>query len=157
MPKRGLIMRMLVLLSLSMTVTATAQNRYTLTNKSNSNLTVSNVLLDLYLNGLMISSDGNGYGAGPLRFPISFNSQKGDTLMFVVRSPDGQCMRLDPIYLSCGDFTKAVIANPGFVFAPGVPGCNIPAGNQGAVQVWHFVIPATLACTNPPVTWTPSN
>jgi hypothetical protein len=141
-----------------MTASALAQNEYTLSSKQNSNLSLVGNAMDLYLNGLMISNDGNGAGAGPLRAPISFNAQPGDTLMFVVRNGNGQCSSLAPIYLSCGDFTKAIVANPGFALGtPGALACNRPAGNKGAVQIWHFTIPATLSCTAPPHPVAPSS
>jgi hypothetical protein len=134
--------------------TASAQNRYILSNKANTNFNVDDAL-DVYLNGIMISSDGS-LGAG-IRTPINFNAKTGDTLMFVVRNGGGTCTKLDPIYISCGDFSKAVLANPGFSIGdPKAYSCGLPSGNQGASQIWHFVIP-TIACTAPPAAMGPSN
>jgi hypothetical protein len=76
-------------------------------------------------------------------------SKDGDFQQFLQNTTDAA--PLDPLYSGCGDFTKAVIANPGFSLGtPGALGCNRPGGNQESSQIWHFVIPPTQGCTAPP-------
>lgn len=88
--------------------------------------------LDVYLNGNMIYSTGNGYSGG--HYSFSFMASQGDTLRFVVRDTWGSCASLSRLYIS--RYPQSAVITDGFNL-----GCGRPGGDQGVVFDQSATIP----------------
>jgi hypothetical protein len=91
--------------------------RYTISGANGGNFVVDDGL-DVYLNNMLIHSDG-GASSGS-RAPFSFTAKLGDTLRFVVNDTFGGCSSLTPLYIANGG--HRVLIDGGFdLGCPGTP------------------------------------
>ncbi len=91
--------------------------------------------LDVYLNGVLISSDNTPPGTPTTRPPIALTADVGDTLRFVVRDTYGVCAQLTTLFLTDAA-GRSTVADPGFHV-----GCGRPNVDLGVVHDYSFVIP----------------
>jgi hypothetical protein len=92
--------------------------------------------LDVYRNGTLIYTTGNGFGT--THPPLSILASIGDQLRFVTRDTYGGSSGLAELYLTCTASGSSVVADPGFILDP---------SDGGVTQDLTFTVPTMNGCT----------
>jgi hypothetical protein len=91
--------------------------------------------LDVYRNGTLIYTTGNGFGT--VHPPFNVLASIGDKIRFVTRDTFGGSSGLAELYLTCSTGGSSVVADPGFITNP---------SNGGVTQDLTFTVPSMSGC-----------